>query len=96
MHLAVGAESHATASFDAMIDKAKVAVMPGTAGRTCCAPAIMACRPGGIVSVPAVYGGFLDKIPFGAAMNKGITIRTRQTHVNVTRWTCFDGSKRGD
>ena len=45
----------------------------------------MACRPGGIVSVPGVYGGFLDKIPFGAAMNKGLTIRTGQTHVN--RWT---------
>ena len=44
--------------------------------------AIMACRPGGIVSVPGVYGGFLDKIPFGAAMNKGLTIRTGQTHVN--------------
>src|ERR1700710_694270 len=50
---------------------------------TCCArAAIMACRPGGIVSVPGVYGGFLDKVPFGAAMNKGLTIRTGQTHVN--------------
>jgi threonine dehydrogenase-like Zn-dependent dehydrogenase len=38
--------------------------------------------PGGIVSVPGVYAGFLDKIPFGAAMNKGLTIRTGQTHVN--------------
>ena len=45
----------------------------------------VACRPGGIVSVPGVYGGMLDKIPFGAAMNKGLTIRTGQTHVN--RWT---------
>jgi len=43
------------------------------------------CRPGGTLSVPGVYGGFLDKIPFGAAMNKGLTIRTGQTHVN--RWT---------
>src|SRR5690606_2920083 len=47
--------------------------------------ALWACRPGGIVSVPGVYGGFLDKVPFGAAMNKGLTIRTGQTHVN--RWT---------
>ena len=44
--------------------------------------AIMVCRPAGIVSVPGVYGGFLDKIPFGAAMDKGLTIRTDQTHVN--------------
>ena len=44
--------------------------------------AIMACRPAGIVSVPGVYGGLLDKVPFGAAMQKGLTIRTGQTHVN--------------
>ena len=42
----------------------------------------MARRPGGIVSLPGVYGGFLDKIPFCTAMNKGLTIRTGQTHVN--------------
>jgi threonine dehydrogenase-like Zn-dependent dehydrogenase len=40
------------------------------------------CRPGGIVSIPGVYGGLVDKIPFGAVMNKGLTIRTGQTHVN--------------
>jgi threonine dehydrogenase-like Zn-dependent dehydrogenase len=44
----------------------------------------MACRPGGVVSIPGVYGGLLDKIPFGAVINKGLTIRTGQTHVN--RW----------
>jgi threonine dehydrogenase-like Zn-dependent dehydrogenase len=43
------------------------------------------CRPAGVLSVPGVYGGLLDKIPFGMAMNKGLTIRTGQTHVN--RWT---------
>lgn len=79
---AVGSESHATASFDAMLDKAKAAVMLGTDRPHVLRTAIMACRPGGIVSVPGVYGGFLDKIPFGAAMNKGLTIRTGQTHVN--------------
>jgi threonine dehydrogenase-like Zn-dependent dehydrogenase len=42
------------------------------------------CRPAGVLSVPGVYGGLLDKIPFGMAMNKGLTIRTGQTHVN--RW----------
>jgi threonine dehydrogenase-like Zn-dependent dehydrogenase len=43
------------------------------------------CRPAGTLSVPGVYGGLLDKLPFGAVMNKGLTLRTGQTHVN--RWT---------
>lgn len=43
------------------------------------------CRPAGILSIPGVYGGLIDKVPFGAVMNKGLTIRTGQTHVN--RWT---------
>lgn len=43
------------------------------------------CRPAGILSVPGVYGGFVDKIPMGAVMNKALTLRTGQTHVN--RWT---------
>jgi threonine dehydrogenase-like Zn-dependent dehydrogenase len=44
--------------------------------------AIHACRKGGTVSVPGVYGGLLDKVPFGAAMQKGLTIKTGQTHVH--------------
>jgi threonine dehydrogenase-like Zn-dependent dehydrogenase len=43
--------------------------------------AIMACRPGGIVSVIGVYGGMMDKFPAGAFMNKGLTMRTGQCHV---------------
>jgi threonine dehydrogenase-like Zn-dependent dehydrogenase len=43
--------------------------------------AIMCCRKAGTISVPGVYIGLLDKIPFGAAMNKGITFRMGQTHV---------------
>jgi threonine dehydrogenase-like Zn-dependent dehydrogenase len=78
---AVGAEAHATGSFDSMVDKAKAAVMLATDRPHALRTAIMACRPGGVVSVPGVYGGFLDKIPFGAVMNKGLTIRTGQTHV---------------
>ncbi len=42
---------------------------------------ILAVRKGGTVSIPGVYAGFVDKIPFGALMNKGITIRTGQTHM---------------
>ena len=79
---AVGAEAHPTGSFDSIVDKAKAAAMLATDRPHVLRTAIMACRPGGIVSVPGVYGGFLDKVPFGAAMNKGLTIRTGQTHVN--------------
>jgi threonine dehydrogenase-like Zn-dependent dehydrogenase len=43
------------------------------------------CRPAGTISIPGVYGGLADKLPFGAVMNKGLTIKTGQTHVN--RWT---------
>ncbi len=46
---------------------------------------IHVCRPAGIVSVPGVYTGLVDKIPLGAAMNKGLTFRMGQTHVK--RWT---------
>jgi len=44
--------------------------------------AIYACRKGGTVSVPGVYGGFLDKLPFGAVVQKGLTIKSGQTHVH--------------
>jgi len=43
--------------------------------------AFLACRNGGTVSVPGVYGGFIDKVPFGAVMNRGLTIKTGQTHM---------------
>jgi threonine dehydrogenase-like Zn-dependent dehydrogenase len=43
--------------------------------------AIQACRKGGTVSIPGVYGGFLDKVPFGAAFNKGLTLKMGQTHM---------------
>jgi threonine dehydrogenase-like Zn-dependent dehydrogenase len=44
--------------------------------------AIMSCRNGGIVSVVGVYGGFVDKFPLGAVMNRGLTIRSGQCHVH--------------
>jgi threonine dehydrogenase-like Zn-dependent dehydrogenase len=44
--------------------------------------AIMACRNGGTVSVPGVYGGFIDKVPFGSFMNRSLTLKTGQTHVH--------------
>jgi threonine dehydrogenase-like Zn-dependent dehydrogenase len=82
---AVGMEAHAARSLDSMVDRAKQAVMLGTDRPHVLREMMYVCRPNGVLSVPGVYGGFLDKVPFGAAMNKGLTIRTGQTHVN--RWT---------
>jgi threonine dehydrogenase-like Zn-dependent dehydrogenase len=78
---AVGAEAHGSGSFDAVIDKAKAAVMLGTDRPHALREAIMCCRKGGTVSVPGAYVGFLDKVPFGAFMNKGLTLKAGQTHV---------------
>ena len=78
---AVGAEAHGTGSLDAVVDKAKQ-VMKLTMDRPhALRQAIMACRKAGTLSVPGVYIGLLDNIPFGAVVNKGLTIRTGQTHV---------------
>jgi len=78
---AVGAEAHGTGSLDAVMDKAKAAVMLTTDRAHVLREAIMCCRKGGTISIPGVYIGFPDKLPFGALMNKGLSIRTGQTHV---------------
>ncbi len=82
---AVGMEAHATATLDSIYDRAKQAVMLETDRPHVLREMIYVCRPAGVLSIPGVYGGLVDKIPFGAVMNKGLTIRTGQTHVN--RWT---------
>jgi len=82
---AVGLEAHATRTVDSMMDRAKQAVMLESDRPHVLREMIYACRPAGTLSVPGVYGGLVDKIPFGALMNKGLTLRTGQTHVN--RWT---------
>ncbi len=82
---AVGMESHATRSFDSIYDRVKQAVMLETDRPHVLREMIYVCRPAGILSVPGVYGGLIDKIPFGASMNKGLTWKMGQTHVN--RWT---------
>jgi len=82
---AVGMEAHATATLDSIYDRAKQAVMLETDRPHVLREMIYVCRPAGTLSVPGVYCGLLDKIPFGTLMNKGLTVRTGQTHVN--RWT---------
>jgi threonine dehydrogenase-like Zn-dependent dehydrogenase len=78
---AVGLEAHGP-HIDYVYDKIKTMAMMATDRISALRQAIHSCRKGGTVSVPGVYGGFLDKMPFGAAMNKGLTIKTGQTHVH--------------
>jgi threonine dehydrogenase-like Zn-dependent dehydrogenase len=77
---AVGMEAHGT-TVDALYDKAKQSVRLATDRPHALREALQACRKGGTVSIPGVYGGFLDKVPLGAAFNKGLTLKMGQTHV---------------
>jgi len=78
---AVGTEPHTTASFDSMVDRVKVATFMGTDRPHVIRQAIHCCRNFGTVSIVGVYGGFLDKIPMGSAINRGLTFRMAQTPV---------------
>jgi threonine dehydrogenase-like Zn-dependent dehydrogenase len=70
---AVGAEAHATGSIDAVYDKAKTMLMMETDRAHVLREAIMCCRKGGTSPSPASISGSIDKVPFGAAMNKHLT-----------------------
>ena len=77
-----GMEGHAPGIAGAY-DKVKTTLMHGNRpARRACAQAILACRSGGDVSVAGVYGGFIDKFPMGAIVNRSLTIRSGQTHVH--------------
>ena len=83
---AVGLESHVSMSQpDTLLDRAKQMVMMESDRPHVLREMIYVCRPGGIISIPGVYSGLVDKIPMGMAMNKGLTFRMGQTHVK--RWT---------
>lgn len=82
---AVGMEAHTSFLPVHMYDRTKQALMMETDRPYVLREMIYACRPAGILSIPGVYGGLVDKIPFGMVMNKGLTIKTGQTHVK--RWT---------
>ena len=77
---AVGMEAHG-ATLDYWYDRVKTATFMATDRPVALRQAIHCCRKGGTVSIPGVYGGFLDKIPIGAAFNKGLTLKMGQTHV---------------
>ncbi|KQO92510.1 alcohol dehydrogenase [Methylobacterium sp. Leaf92] len=82
---AVGMEAHSSRALEHAYDRLKQSVMLESDRASVLREMIYVCRPAGILSIPGVYGGLVDKIPMGALMNKGLTVRTGQTHVN--RWT---------
>jgi len=77
---AVGLEAHGL-GLEGVYDKAKQFTRMQTGRPNVLREAILACRKGGTLSIPGVYGGILDKVPMGAAFNKGLTFKMGQTHV---------------
>lgn len=82
---AVGIEAHGPTAVLELIDRVQTALKLETERPIVLREAIMACKAAGTVSIPGVYGGMSNMIPTGAAMNKGLTLRTGQTHVR--RWS---------
>jgi threonine dehydrogenase-like Zn-dependent dehydrogenase len=79
---AVGLEAHGAGSIGARYDAAKMSLRLTTDRLEVLRQAIVACGKGGTISIPGVYGGYLDKVPMGAAFAKGLTLRMGQTHVH--------------
>lgn len=76
---AVGMEAHGM-GVEGFYDKVKQAVRLETDRPNVIRQMIVACRKGGTVSIMGVYGGFIDKVPMGAAFNKGLTLKMGQMH----------------
>jgi threonine dehydrogenase-like Zn-dependent dehydrogenase len=91
---AVGMEGHCHGAVG-VYDRAKQAMMLETDRPIALRQAILACRNGGTVSVAGVYGGFIDKFPMGAIVNKGLTIRSGQTHVHRYMRPLLDLIRKG-
>jgi len=92
---AVGMEAHGHAAMYAY-DRAKQALMLETDRPLALRQAIQACRNGGTVSVIGVYGGFIDKFPMGSVMNRSLTIRTGQCHVQRYMRPLLERIQRGE
>lgn len=92
---AVGMEAHGTDAM-AAYDTVKQAVKLETGRPTALRQAIVACRKGGTVSIPGVYGGFVDKVPLGAIVNKALTLRSGQTHVQKYLQPLLDRIQQGE
>jgi threonine dehydrogenase-like Zn-dependent dehydrogenase len=92
---AVGLEAHGVGLVGAY-DRVKQAMMLETERPNALREAIMACRNGGVVSIPGVYGGFLDKMPIGSFMNRSLTLKTGQTHVQRYLKPLLDRVQKGE
>ena len=92
---AVGMEAHGVGP-EWWYDRTKQAVRAESGRPIALRQAIMACRKGGTVSIPGVYGGIVDKIPMGALMNKGLTVRAGQTHVQRYTRPLLERIERGE
>jgi threonine dehydrogenase-like Zn-dependent dehydrogenase len=92
---AVGLEAHGT-SIGAIYDRVKTMMFMATDRTNALREAILCCRKGGTVSAPGVYGGLLDKFPFGSAFNKGLTFKMGQTHVHRYLRPLLERVQNGD
>jgi threonine dehydrogenase-like Zn-dependent dehydrogenase len=92
---AVGLEAHVTGPLG-WVDKAKQSVRIQSGRPGVLREAIQSCRKGGTVSLPGVYGGFVDTIPFGAAFNKSLNFKMGQTHVHRYLQPLADRITNGD
>jgi len=92
---AVGLEAHGT-TLDAWYDRAKTSMYLATDRPHALRQAISACRKGGTVSIPGVYGGWLDKFPLGGAFAKGLTLKMGQTHMHKYLPLLLERVARGD
>ncbi|GEO38055.1 glutathione-dependent formaldehyde dehydrogenase [Skermanella aerolata] len=92
---AVGMEAHGMGLIGAY-DRAKQAMMLETDRIIALREAILSCRNGGTVSVIGVYGGFVDKFPFGAVVNRSLTIKAGQAHVQHYMKPLLEHIQKGD
>jgi threonine dehydrogenase-like Zn-dependent dehydrogenase len=92
---AVGMEGHAP-GVGGMYDRAKQVMMLETDRPVALRQAILACRSGGTISVAGVYGGFIDKFPMGAIVNRSLTLKSGQTHVHRYMRPLLQRIERGE
>jgi threonine dehydrogenase-like Zn-dependent dehydrogenase len=92
---AVGMEAHGR-FVDAVLDRVKVAAKLQFDRAHVLRQVLHCCRKGGTVSIPGVYAGFIDKVPFGTAFAKGLTLKMGQTHVHNYTQPLLDRIQRGE
>jgi threonine dehydrogenase-like Zn-dependent dehydrogenase len=92
---AVGLEAHSS-ELQGLYDVVKTALMLETDRPSVLRQAIQAVRKGGTLSIPGVYGGLLDKVPFGAAFGKGITMKMGQTNMHKYMKPLLERVEKGE